>query len=143
VLAVLDATETPARLVYLRRWQGTGWETQIEEVAAVIARFDPWATLADGNSIGDPLIESLQKAVRRLVHAADPGARVPPLERYLFTQPSKQALVDRLPLRLASHGLVFPSVVAGAAGVLARWEVAGGVKMGTADRRSIGFVASE
>ena len=85
-----------------------GWETQIEEVAAVIARFDPWATLADGNSIGDPLIESLQKAVRRFVHAADPGARVPPLERYLFTQPSKQALVDRLSLRLASHGLVFP-----------------------------------
>ena len=109
VLAMLDATETPARLVYLRRWQGMGWETQIEEVAAVIARFDPWATLADGNSIGDPLIESLQKAVRRFVHAADPGARVPPLERYLFTQPSKQALVDRLSLRLASHGLVFPS----------------------------------
>jgi len=109
VVAVLDATETPARLVYLRRWQGTGWEAQIEDVAAVVARFDPWAVLADGNSIGDPLIERLQTVVRRRVLAGDPGARVPPLERFLFTQDSKQQLVDRLNLRLSSRALTFPA----------------------------------
>ena len=59
VVAVLDATVKPAKLVYLQRWQGTGWETQAREVAAIVARFQPWRELADGNSIGDPLAETL------------------------------------------------------------------------------------
>lgn len=91
-------------------------------MAAIVARFDPWAVLADGNSIGDPLIERLQAVVRRVVQAvarrmvlaADAGARIAPLERFLFTQDSKQQLVDRLNLRLAARPDVpRPSGVAG------------------------------
>ena len=77
-------------------------------MAQIVARFDPWATLADGNSLGDPLISSLEEAVRREVHGRDPAARVPPVSRFVFSQDSKQALVDRLNLRLAARALTYP-----------------------------------
>ena len=109
VVAVLDATETPARLVGLWRWQGMGWEAQIEHVAQIIARFDPWAILGDGSGIGDALSERLQKAIRAVVLARDPNARVPPFEVFLFTGDSKQSLVDRLNLRLSARRLAYPA----------------------------------
>ena len=109
VVVVLDATTLPARVVGLWRWQGTGWETQITEVADIVARFAPWSVLADGNSIGDPLIERLQEAVRKRVHGDVPGARVPGINRFLFASDSKQQLVDRLGLRLSSRALTFPA----------------------------------
>lgn len=109
VAAVLDCTETPARLVHLQRWQGTGWETQIEMVAQIVARFDPWSVLGDGSGIGDALAERLQNAIRAVVLAADPGGRVPRFETFQFTGDSKQSLVDRLNLRLSSRRLAFPA----------------------------------
>ena len=109
VVAVLDATEAPARLVGLWRWQGMGWEAQIEHVAQIIARFDPWAILGDGSGIGDTLSGRLQTAIREVVHGRDPNARVPPFEVFLFTGDSKQQLVDRLNLRLSSRRLAYPA----------------------------------
>ena len=69
----MDATARPARLVYLRRWQGTGWETQAREVGAICARFQPWRILADGNSIGDPLAETLQTEIGKALGAGAAG----------------------------------------------------------------------
>ena len=109
VVAVLDATETPARLVGLWRWQGMGWEAQIEHVAQIIARFDPWAILGDGSGIGDTLTVRLQEAIRAVVLGRDPNARVPPFGVFLFTGDSKQQLVDRLNLRLSSRRLAYPA----------------------------------
>ena len=119
VVAVVDASVKPARLVYLQRWQGTGWETQAREVAAICARFQPWRILADGNSIGDPLAETLQTEIRNAVGTHLPhgsgtppepgGGRVPTVERFTFGAESKGKLVDRLTLGLSSRSLQYPA----------------------------------
>ena len=106
VVAVLDCTDNPARLVGLWRWQGTSWDMQIALVAALVAKFDPWKILGDGSGIGDTLAGSLQTAIRAAVAE---GARVPPFEVFLFTGDSKQQLVDRLNLRLSARRMAFPS----------------------------------
>ena len=72
VVAVVDATVKPARLVYLQRWQGTGWEAQAREVGAICARFQPWRILVDGNSIGDPLAETLQTEIGKALPPPPP-----------------------------------------------------------------------
>ena len=51
----------------------------------------------------------MQLAIRAVVLARDPNARVPPFGVFLFTQDSKQQLVDRLNLRLSSRALTFPA----------------------------------
>jgi hypothetical protein len=107
VVAVLDATVKPAKLVYLQRWQGTGWETQAKEVAAICAKFQPWRIIADGNSIGDPLAETLQTEIRAAVGAA--GGRVPTVERFTFGAESKGKLIDRLTLGLSGRGVQYPA----------------------------------
>ena len=109
VVSVVDCSDTPARLVGLWRWQGMGWEAQIEHVAQIVARFDPWNVLGDGSGIGDALAERLRLAIRAAVLARDPAARVAPFETFLFTGDSKQSLVDKLNLRLSSRRLAFPA----------------------------------
>jgi hypothetical protein len=120
VVAVLDATTRPAKLVYLQRWQGTGWETQAKEVAAICAKFQPWRILADGNSIGDPLAETLQTEIRLALErthlprfAGTPpetgGGRVPTVERFTFGAESKGKLIDRLTLGLSGRGVQYPA----------------------------------
>jgi len=106
VAAILDATHRPARLVFLQRWQGTGWETQAHEVAQIAARFQPWRILADGSSIGDPLAETLQTQIRL---ALAPGARrTPTVERFTFGAESKTRLIDRLTLGLSARAVQYP-----------------------------------
>jgi hypothetical protein len=96
--------ETSARVVGLWRWQGVGWDAQVAAVAGVLARFRPWRVLADGNSIGDPLVDALNKAPRTVRDDGYGG----PVERFVFTADSKAALVDRLGLGLAGRAVSFP-----------------------------------
>jgi hypothetical protein len=115
VLSILDATEVPARLVHLQRWQGTGWEAQVSDVAETLARFEPVSVLADGNSIGDPLAETLTVAIRDAqarIGAASPGVYDPRpvrVERFVFTADTKLQLVDRLNIGLSRRGLTYPN----------------------------------
>ena len=109
VVAVLDATVKPAKLVYLQRWQGTGWEVQAKAVAAIVARFQPWRILADGNSIGDPLAETLQTEVRAAVQAVPGAGCVPTVERFTFGTESKAKLIDRLTLGLSGRAVQYPA----------------------------------
>ena len=119
VVAVLDATARPARLVYLQRWQGTGWEAQAREVGRIVARFQPWRILVDGNSIGDPLAETLQTEIGKAVRRGPPsprlgsrgrglGGRVPTVERFTFGAESKAKLIDRLTLGLSARAVQYP-----------------------------------
>ena len=105
VVCVLDATERPARLVGLHRWQGGSWELLAARTAEVASAYAPVQILADGNSIGDPMAESLQQVLRD--HTAD-GERVPQVERFLFGAESKAKLVDRLTLALSGRRLTYP-----------------------------------
>ena len=106
VVAIVDATARPARLVFLQRWQGTGWETQAREVGAICARFQPWRILADGNSIGDPLAETLQTEIGK---ALGPGQRAGTVERFTFGAESKTKLIDKLTLGLSARAVQFPA----------------------------------
>ena len=116
VVAVVDATERPARLVFLQRWQGTGWETQAREVGAICARFQPWRILADGNSIGDPLAETLQTEIRAalsptpsLQGKGQRAGSIPTVERFTFGAESKTKLIDRLNLGLSARAVQYPA----------------------------------
>ena len=114
VVAILDATVKPARLVYLQRWQGTGWETQAKEVAGIVGRFQPWRILTDGNSIGDPVAETLQTEIRNLsptpsLEGNGLRAGVPTVERFTFSAESKGKLIDRLTLGLSGRALQYPA----------------------------------
>ena len=115
VVAVLDATVRPARLVFLQRWQGTGWEAQAREVAQIVARFQPWRILADGNSIGDPLAETLQSEIGKALPPTPSlggkglGRRVPTVERFTFGAESKTKLIDRLNLGLSARAVQYPA----------------------------------
>ena len=105
VVCVLDATERPARLVGLWRWQGGSWELLAARVGEVAAAFLPLRVLTDGNSIGDPMAENLQQAIRARV---PDGERVPQVEQFLFGAESKTRLVDRLTLGLSGRALTYP-----------------------------------
>ena len=123
VVAIVDATARPARLVFLRRWQGTGWETQAREVGAICARFQPWRILADGNSIGDPLAETLQTEIGKAMTTPLPrqagtppeagggrglGGRAGTVERFTFGAESKTKLIDKLTLALSARAVQYP-----------------------------------
>ena len=105
VVTILDAESSPAKVVHLSRWRGTSWETQAADTAAILAKFLPRRTLADGNSIGDPIAEMLDAQLRRLVPG---GAYRPHVERFTFSAESKQQLIDRLNVGLAARAVQFP-----------------------------------
>ena len=137
VVAIVDATVRPARLVYLQRWQGTSWESQARQVGAICARWQPWRILADGNSIGDPLAETLQTEIGKAMREAPPApttvdrggagptpatsrdpsllgkgfggkGRVPTVERFTFGAESKTRLIDKLTLGLSARAVQYP-----------------------------------
>ena len=105
VVAVLNATVHPARLVHLSRWQGTGWDRQAEAAAEILVRYAPVRILADGSSIGDPVAEMLEKAIGRL---RPPSQRPLNVERFQFGAESKVRLIDTLTVGLAARALQFP-----------------------------------
>ncbi len=105
VVIVLDAEASPAKVVHLSRWRGTGWETQAADTAAILAKFLPRRVLADGNSIGDPIAEMLDAQLRKLIPRA---AYRPQVERFTFSAESKQQLIDRLNVGLAARAVQFP-----------------------------------
>ena len=105
VVTVLDAETSPAKVVHLSRWRGTGWEQQAADTAEIIAKFLPRRVLADGNSIGDPIAEMLEAHLRKLMPRA---AYRPSVERFTFSADSKQQLVDRLQVGLSARAVQFP-----------------------------------
>ena len=105
VVIVLDAEESPAKLVHLSRWRGTGWLPQAEAAAALAARFRPRRLVADGTSLGDPLAALLTEAIARQL---PPGAGRPLVEQFHFSAETKQALIDRLTVGMAGRALQFP-----------------------------------
>ena len=88
VVCVLDATEQPARLVGLSRWQGGSWGLLAARVAEVAAAFSPVKILTDGTSIGDTLAESLQQAICDRV---PDGERVPQVGNFCSARKARRS----------------------------------------------------
>jgi hypothetical protein len=106
VVAVLDATARPARLVGLWRMQGMGWEAQAQWAGKIVAGFNPRQVLVDGNSMGDSVADQLTTAIRNIVSDGDSR---PVVEKFQFTGSSKQTLVDTLTLGLSARSIVYPN----------------------------------
>jgi hypothetical protein len=65
------------------RFNEISWSLQIERVAALYRRFGCYRVTVDATGVGDPIVEELRKR----------GLSVEP---FLFTGPSKKALIERL-----------------------------------------------
>lgn len=105
VIVVLDATKHPFHLVHLSRWRGTSWNQQAADTAEIVTRFQPQRILVDGNSMGDPIANMLDKAIQDEMKSAP---RRPTVEQFTFGSESKQALIDRLNVGLDARMLRFP-----------------------------------
>lgn len=64
VIAVVDLTL--GALVHVDRFQGIEYTQQVGRVQALAARFAPKAIFAEANSIGGPLLETLQRLLRHV-----------------------------------------------------------------------------
>lgn len=83
VISVLDSTEK--RQVYLDRYNKIDYQLQVERLRALYERFNPRQIIAERNSMGEPLIEQLNRM----------GLRVTP---FTTTNASKQEAIDALAL---------------------------------------------
>ena len=81
VFSVLDVTTN--ELIYLDRMTKTPYETQVNRLKALHGRFRPTVIIAEANSMGQPLIEPLQRD----------GLPVRPFQT---TNATKQAIIDGL-----------------------------------------------
>jgi hypothetical protein len=86
VLCVLDDQR---RQVYHERFNQISWERQIATVVRVAKRYGAQVWL-DSTGVGDPIFEALRKEQLRV-------------NGYLFTNNSKEALIDALALTLENH----------------------------------------
>ena len=61
VITVLDVTDEQPRLVYFDRFNQIDYQVQLGRLMTVYDKFQPYNIIAEQNSIGDPLIEQLQR----------------------------------------------------------------------------------
>lgn len=83
VISILDGA---GRQVYFERYNQISWERQIASIRAVAKRY-PGRAVIDATGVGDPICEALRRSGVDLV-------------TYQFTNPSKEAAIDRLALML-------------------------------------------
>ena len=85
----------------IQRFNGIGWESQINRVIDFLRRHRVIAVLTDQTSIGDPLLEHLRSKLYEL------GVETQ-VEGFVFTNQSKRELIDELALRFASSSISIP-----------------------------------
>lgn len=89
-LAVVDVSERS--LVHLDRFHGVDYQLQLTRLRGLVERFQPARIIAEANSMGQPLIEQLQRS----------GLRV---EAFTTTNASKAQLVDGLVLAFEQNSI--------------------------------------
>ncbi len=83
------------------RFNGMGWNLQIDRVIRFLRENRVTAALADQTSLGDPLLEQLRSRL------CQDGADVA-VEGYGFTNQSKRDLIEALALRFAQGTIAIP-----------------------------------
>jgi hypothetical protein len=89
VLTVLDHH---GRQVYHERFNQISWERQLAAIARVSRDYRNAPVLIDSTGVGDPIFEALRK-------------QQVPVSGYLFTNPSKEALIDALAMGIEQGDL--------------------------------------
>lgn len=85
----VNATLDPkGRLVRFERYQQVSWTRQVELIAAASVLYHKAPVTLDTTGLGDPIYEALRKKP------------MGPIRPFLFTNASKEALIDNLAIRL-------------------------------------------
>lgn len=90
VITVIDAEHRS--MVYMDRFNQIDYEIQVKRLEALNDRFKPHAIVAERNSMGEPLIENLQRA----------GLPIIP---FVTTNPSKTKAIDDLALAFETESI--------------------------------------
>ncbi len=130
----IEAGVFPWRVVALDRFQGLSWDAAVERVADFVEKTGVLAVLCDSTSLGDPLLEQLD---RRLTQSRLGAAA----EGLVFTARSKRDIVEHLSLRIAHREIALPPPEAAEAAALHRelavfgrdLRASGGVSFGAPD----------
>lgn len=83
VVTVMDATEQS--IVYVDRYNTIDWSMQVDRIVALYERFQPTVLMAERNSMGDPIINTLYE-------------RSLPIQPFITTNATKQTIIDGLAL---------------------------------------------
>lgn len=97
----IEAGGVPWKVVALDRFHGLSWEASVERVADFVERTGALAVLCDSTSLGDPLLEQLDRRLAR----SRLGAVA---EGLVFTARSKRDIVEHLSLRIAHREIALP-----------------------------------
>lgn len=95
VIAVLDVTEKPYKLVHFERFNRRPYAEVIMRLKDLYRRFNYPKVLIDSSGVGDPVLEDLQ----------DIGA-----EGYFFTSKSKVQLIQRLQAAIENGEVKYPHI---------------------------------
>ena len=100
-LVAVGVSESGLAVVGIDRFNGMGWDRQIQRAMEFLRRYRVSAALTDQTSIGDPLLEQLQSRL----YESGVETRV---EGFTFTNQSKRELVEGLALRFAHRSIAIP-----------------------------------
>jgi hypothetical protein len=92
---VLVIMNRAREVVFVDRYQGVDWSTQIARIKAACDRFNHAEILVDSTGAGEPIFEVLRHA----------GCSV---QGYTFTQKSKAALIQNLAFMLEKKAILLP-----------------------------------
>jgi len=92
------------RVMYVARYTGVPWETQVAKVRYVAKSYMDARVLLDSTGIGDPFYDSLRMAEVKV-------------QKYPFTQRSKAALIDNLAMMIEGGHIVLPKPEVWPAGI--------------------------
>jgi len=95
VIAVLDVTEKPYRLVHFERFNRRPYAEVVMKIKDLYNRFNRPRVLIDSTGVGDPVLEDL----------TDIGA-----EGYVFTSKSKIQLIQRLQAAIENGEVKYPYI---------------------------------
>ena len=112
VCIAVDVGARPWRVTAIDRFHLLSWKAAVERAADFLERTGARSALCDATSVGDPLLEELQ----RRMSGARWGCEV---EGLVFTSVSKRDMVDHLAVRLAHRDIALGPPDDPAADVLA------------------------
>jgi len=85
-------------LDYFDRFRKIGWELQIQRTKYAIEKFRPYPITIDATGVGDPVVEELERAIKKKVSA------------FVFGEVTKRQLIDKLAIWLEKGLVTYPNI---------------------------------
>ena len=85
-------------LDYFDRFRKISWELQIQRTKYAIEKFRPYPITIDATGVGDPVVEELERAIKKKVSA------------FVFGEITKKQLIDKLAIWIEKGLVTYPSI---------------------------------